>query len=807
MKRTHNTIIVATDLNGLNPASLQITTNISKTSHLHLNVTGIVQGVGFRPFVYKLARKLGLTGSVANTGHGVKIHISGSAAAIDTFLDKLKTDPPPLARISEIQFTAEQEIQFADDFTIVTSNDSGVKSTLISPDIATCEDCINDISSHENHRFHYPFTNCTNCGPRVTIIRGVPYDRPKTSMAVFPMCSSCMKEYHDPSDRRFHAQPNACPVCGPALSWHDNQGTEISDINEECLKACARALQKGAIVAIKGIGGFHLAVDAASNKAVQRLRENKHRDTKPLAVMVADLTTAERVCQLNDKERELLLSRERPIVLVLKKQSCLSDKLSPRIREIGIMLAYTPLHHLLFDMEECPEILVMTSGNLSGEPICTDNSEALQKLANIADYFLLHNRDIVTRVDDSVVRVVRGRLQMIRRSRGYAPIPFSIPGIKKTVLACGAEQKNTFCLSRNGLLFLSQHIGDLKGPANIDFFEESLDYMKSILDVSPELIACDLHPDYLSSRYAASSSLPGLKVQHHHAHAAAIMAEHNLSEGLAVIFDGTGLGDDGTVWGGEILHVDGTVYERVGHLAPLMLPGGDRATHEIWRMGLAFLSAGGFDISKLSALPSTLRDIPAESLPGIAMIMEKKINTPLSSSVGRLFDAVSSLLGIRQEVDFEGQAAMELETLAWTAYDSKDSMPDGDHYIGTTVWENRQWQLDLRPLLLWLLADLKKGTPVAAIALFFHLWLVRSTHKALLQLFAKRYPTQNIILGGGCFQNKMLLEFLAERLEENGFNVYTGEQVPVNDGGVSLGQACIALRQTENPAQRPNHTH
>ncbi len=791
-----------------NPSTnqLQRTASTSKTSHLHLNVTGIVQGVGFRPFVYKLARKLSLTGSVANTGDGVKIHISGSATAIDTFLDQLKADHPPLARIFEIQFITGQETKFPDDFTIVVSNDCGIKTTLISPDIATCEDCINDIFSPENHRFHYPFANCTNCGPRLTIIRGIPYDRPKTSMAVFPMCTSCMKEYHDPSDRRFHAQPNACSVCGPALSWHDNQGAEISDINEDCLKGCARALQKGAIVAIKGLGGFHLAVDAASNNAVQRLRENKHRYTKPLAVMVADLTTAERICQLNDKERELLLSKERPIVLVLKKPSSLSDKLSPHIREIGIMLAYTPLHHLLFDVDECPEVLVMTSGNLSGEPICTDNNEALHKLANIADYFLLHNRDIVIRVDDSVVRVVRGRLQMIRRSRGYAPIPLTVSGLKNSILACGAEQKNTFCLSRNEQLFLSQHIGDLKEPGNIDFFEKSLDYMKFILDVSPEQVACDLHPDYLSSRYAAGASLPCHKVQHHHAHAAAIMAEHDLTEGLAVIFDGAGLGDDTTVWGGEIFHVDGTHYERVGHLAPLMLPGGDRATHEIWRMGLAFLAAGGVDISKLSALPSTLQDIPAESLLGLAMMMEKKINTPLTSSMGRLFDAVSSLLGVRQEVDFEGQAAMELETLAWTAYESKESMSTGDRYTGTIVWESRQWLLDLRPLLLWLLADLKSGTPVADIALFFHLWLVRSTDKALLQLFGKRHPTQNIILGGGCFQNRMLLEFLAERLEKNGFNVYTGEQVPVNDGGVSLGQAYITLRQTDTLVQRANHT-
>ena len=764
----------------------------------HLNVMGIVQGVGFRPFVYKLAKKYGLTGSVSNTGQGVTIYISGSAAGIDNFLTKLQTEPPPLARISQIQFAGTGKTQSADDFTIVHSNnDNKTKSTLISPDTATCEDCIQDILSPENHRFHYPFTNCTNCGPRMTIIREIPYDRINTSLAVFPMCPSCLEEYHNPSDRRFHAQPNACRVCGPKLSWHDNKGTKITDRNEECLKSCAEALQKGTIVAIKGLGGFHLAVDAASDNAVQRLREKKQRYAKPLAVMVKDLAAAERVCLLNERERELLMSRERPIVLVVKKQSCLSDKLSPRIRELGIMLPYTPLHHLLFAMKACPEVLVMTSGNLSGEPICIDNDDALQKLGSIADYFLLHNRDIVTRVDDSVVRIVRGRLQTIRRSRGYAPVPLTATGLTKSVLACGAEQKNTFCLSRGDQFFLSQHIGDLKGPDNISFFEESAAYMKAILGVSPKHAACDLHPDYLSSRYAESLALPCLQVQHHHAHAAAIMAEHNLSEGLAVIFDGTGMGNDGTAWGGEILHVRGTHHKRVAHLAPLMLPGGDRATHEIWRMGLAFLAAGDLDIKDVTTLPSTLRDIPVESRLGIAQIMEKNINTPLSSSVGRLFDAVSSLLGIRQEVDFEGQAAMELEALAWSAHDHNAYIPIDDRYAATVIQNEGKYLLDCRLLLHWLLEDIKKGTPVAIIALSFHLWLVRSVNKALLFLFARQYSTDNILLGGGCFQNRMLLEFLAERLEENGFNVYSGEQVPVNDGGVSLGQAFIAARQDE----------
>lgn len=769
-----------------------------ESRHLHIKVMGIVQGVGFRPFVYKLAKQYHLSGSVANSGEGVTIHISGSVGNTDNFLHKLKTSPPPLARISDIQSSVLQKADSTDGFTIVLSDDSNVKSTLISPDIATCGDCINDILSPENHRFHYPFTNCTNCGPRMTIIREIPYDRKNTSMDVFPMCPSCLEEYHNPDDRRFHAQPNACPTCGPMLSWHDNTGETLTNSNEECLKSCAITLQGGQIVAVKGLGGFHLAVDASSGKAVERLRNKKQRYSKPLAVMAANIDVAESICLLSDQERELLLSKERPIVLTLKKESHLSNSLAPAIRELGVMLAYTPLHHLLFATKGCPLTLVMTSGNLSGEPICTNNTEALQKLGYIADFFLLHNRDIVTRVDDSVVRVVRGRLQMIRRSRGYAPIPLPVTGPKHSILACGAEQKNTFCLTRDKQFFLSQHIGDLKGPDNTVFFEESVRYMKNILDVSPDQIACDKHPDYLSSRYAESLPFSCSKVQHHHAHAVAIMAEHSLSEGLAVIFDGAGLGDDNTVWGGEIFHVKEADYQRVAYLSQLQLPGGDRATLEIWRMGLSFLAAAGLDIAKEPVLPSTLQEIPPASRLGIAQIMLKNINTPVTSSVGRLFDAVASLLGIRQEVDFEGQAAMELETLAWKAYEGGESVAAGDRYTATIKHDNKHYILNSIPLLHWLLEDLNKGTPVAHIALSFHLWLVRSAHKALSQLSTKSCPTRNILLGGGCFQNRMLLEFLSERLAKTGFNVYSGEQIPVNDGGLSLGQAYITALKTED---------
>ncbi|WP_457574395.1 carbamoyltransferase HypF [Desulfolithobacter sp.] len=762
----------------------------SETIHLKISVQGIVQGVGFRPYVYKLAKKLELTGSVANTGQGVEIFLSGPCRKTDRFLDLLKTEPPPLARISDIQVSIATQSPRADDFTIVTSTDGSAKTTLVSPDIATCSDCIYDIFSPRNRRYHYPFTNCTNCGPRMTIIRHIPYDRTKTSMACFPMCPSCEGEYHDPTDRRFHAQPNACPRCGPVLSWYDRQGNRLCLDNEESLTRCARALADGYIVAIKGLGGFHLAVNATSDESVRKLREKKNRYGKPLAVMTADMEQAKQVVCLGEKERQLLSSKEHPIVLAVKKESPLSSELAPGIRELGVMLPYTPLHHLLFTTSGCPRVLVMTSGNLSEEPICTGNREALARLAGIADYFLLHNRDIVTRVDDSVARVVLNRKRIIRRSRGYVPVPLAFKGAKRAILGCGAEQKNTFCLSRDDQAFVSQHIGDLKGPENMVFFEESIEYFRQVLEICPTEVACDLHGDYLSSRYAATLELPLQRVQHHHAHAAAIMAEHDVDRGLAVIYDGAGLGDDGTIWGGEILHVQDCRYERLAHLAHLALPGGDRATREIWRMGLALLAGAGLDITRDSVLPDSLAAIPAGTRDTIAMMMQKRINTPASSSVGRLFDGVASLLGIRQDVAFEAQAAMELETLAWSSGETTVPETTSGRYKATITKKNNRLMLDYRPLVRWILDDLDRSVPVPAIALSFHLWLVRST-LSLLDHLASRCSTSTILLGGGCFQNVLLLEMMATGLEKKGLRVFSGEQVPVNDGGISLGQVFI----------------
>jgi hydrogenase maturation protein HypF len=760
--------------------------------HVKINVRGVVQGVGFRPFVFNLATRLTLVGSVANTGKGVEIFISGPADAVERFLLKLETEPPVLAHISDLEIVPAQKQTTATDFTIVASEDKGRGSTLISPDIATCEDCLHDIFSPDNRRFHYPFTNCTNCGPRMTIIKRIPYDRPHTSMAVFPMCPACESEYTDPADRRFHAQPNACPQCGPKISWHDCGGKKLSQGNEQCLHLCARALKEGKIVAVKGLGGFHLAVNAYSDKAVHRLREKKHRYGKPLAVMAVDLAAAEKIGHIDARERQLLLSKERPIVLVRKKHDILSDELSPGIRELGIMLPYTPLHHLLFAMPGCPDVLVMTSGNLSDEPICTGNRDALDKLGPIADFFLLHNRDIVTRVDDSVVRVAAGKTRMIRRSRGYVPMPITVKKHNGTLLACGAELKNTFCLTRPGESFVSQHIGDLKGPENMVFFEESIHYMQDVLEITPERIACDLHPDYLSSHYAACRDLPCIEVQHHYAHTGAIMAEHDLSAGIAVIFDGAGLGSDGTVWGGEFFYANGANFQRVAHLKPFSLPGGDRATREIWRLGLALLTGCGWNIEDTAALPEPLQNISRQARIALWSMIKKKINSPQSSSVGRLFDGVASLLGIRGEVSFEGQAAMELEALAWKAYEEGASAADADNRYNALITTRKGMiQIDFRPFVQRLHRDLHNGVPVPMLALAFHQWLIRSTAEAV-QLLARRHKTTVVLLGGGCFQNRMLLEFLADRLEEKGLNVYSGEQIPVNDGGLALGQAYIA---------------
>ncbi len=758
---------------------------------VHIEAQGVVQGVGFRPFVYSIARELGLDGHVENTGAGVEIVVRGGEQAVARFIEALRNKPPPLARIGSIS-VRESEAPLAPGFSIRPSRDHQPAATLISPDIATCDDCLADIFSRRNRRYFYPFTNCTNCGPRMTIIARLPYDRANTSMRAFTMCPACRREYDNPDDRRFHAQPNACPHCGPSLAWRDHNGSLLCDDSTRALQECARALAAGKIVAIRGLGGFHLAVDAASEQAVTRLRRRKRRPAKPLAVMVADLDTPPVAGRINRPERELLTSRERPIVLCRLQDSGLCRALAPGLAETGIMLPATPLHHLLFSLPDCPKALVMTSGNPSGEPICTDNDEACARLAGIADFFLTHNREILTRVDDAVARVTAGRVQMIRRARGYAPLPVPLAAHLPPLLACGAELKNTFCLTRGDQAFISQHIGDLKGPDTLAFFEQSIRYFRDILEISPQAVVRDLHPDYLSSRHAEACGLPCTAIQHHHAHAGAVMAEHHLDQGLAVIFDGAGLGPDRTIWGGEFLLVRGPEWTRAAHLSPFPLPGGDAATRETWRIAIALLRAAGTDIAEPGSLPATLQTVPDPArIRDMEQVLASGINSPRCSSMGRLFDGIASLLGLRHLVEYEGQAAMELEDLAHRPCRAVGEHGPDDSRYRATLSKGPLPCLDMRPLVRWICDDLQRGVPVRILARCFHLWLVRST-VAMIDHLTGADRSVNILLGGGCFQNRILSEMLRRELEELGYRVYSGGMIPVNDGGISLGQAWLA---------------
>jgi len=773
--------------------------NSHNRSHhgIQILIKGIVQGVGFRPFVHGLAGELGLAGQVRNTSQGVKVRLYGPAERIKTFLERLPEEAPEASVIHTIDTDHDPHPLPRDGFHILASQD-GPAHALISPDLATCDACLAEILDPADRRFAYPFTNCTNCGPRLTILKKIPYDRPNTSMAAFTMCAACRREYEDPENRRFHAQPNACPVCGPRVSWHDSKGRLLTANNEKVLATCASALADGKIVAIKGLGGFHLAVDATTEKAVTRLREKKQRPDKPLAVMARDLKCIQQICTLDSLAKKLLNGRERPIVLLPKKNVPLDEALAPGMDVLGVMLPYTPLHHLLFAQKRCPELLVMTSGNRSGAPICTGNEEAIRELAGMADFFLLHNRDIVTRVDDSVVRIAANAPRLIRRARGYAPLPFPLPGTENSnILACGAEQKNTFCLTRAATKdgFVCQHIGDLQSIDNLVFYEQALLYYEQVLRIKPRRVVRDLHPDYLSSRFADTSGLPVLQVQHHHAHAAAVMAEHDLEECLTVVYDGAGLGEDGTIWGGEFFIIKKGDCQRRAHLRPFHLPGGDAATREIWRIALALLADAGLaDMADDAALPE-LRAIEATTKKNILRMLEKDINSPRCSSAGRLFDGVAALLGIRQTTTFEGQAAMELEALA--RQDKNDFLGAGKNLPDCLALtrDNAMLVLDHRPMIRTIVAARRAGQDSGEMALFFHHWLAQITQKTIKQITSQdNLPGKSmpIVLAGGCFQNQLLLETVTTGLQQQGYRVYSGEKIPVNDGGIALGQAWLA---------------
>lgn len=756
---------------------------------LQLSVRGIVQGVGFRPFVYRLAQRYALTGQVSNNGEGVAIVVGGAPEALQAFVVALEADAPPVARITRIDVRpADEDAGDAawQPFRILPSRQGMRPSTQIAPDIALCTDCLREILDSKNRRYRYPFTNCTNCGPRFSIVEHIPYDRPNTSMRRFVMCEDCRREYEDPLDRRFHAQPNACPVCGPQLSWHDRDGQPVAG---DGLELAAAALAAGQVVAIKGLGGFHLAVDACADEAVATLRQRKNRPAKPLAIMVGNLETAARFARIDDGEAALLTSPEHPIVLVARRDgNGLARGIAPGIGPIGLMLAYTPLHALLFVQSATPEALVMTSGNRSDEPICIGNAEALQRLRGLADGFLLHDRDIVTRVDDSVARVLDGRVRLLRRARGYSPVPIPLRRPTADILACGAEMKSSFCIVRNNEAYISQHIGELTGVENFDFFRESVDHLEAVLEVSPERVACDQHPDYLSSRYAHGRVGLCQEVQHHHAHIGAVLAEMGLDGPvLGIVLDGAGYGHDGTVFGGEIYRADRNSYTRLARLSHLLLPGGDRAAEQPWRMALSLLFQSiGAGVLAEQTQPSSLLAIDPTHKQLVGQMMVKGLHCPKTSSCGRLFDAVSALLGLCLFSDYEGQAAMLLEQQASLVGDDSNFPA----YPVTLTSEDGLRVIDSAPLGKLVCADLASSVARPVIARRFHRWLVDAL-QAVIEELRLRTGITEVILSGGCMQNKLLLETLAGQLRAHGSTVHAGALVPMNDGGIALGQAYI----------------
>jgi len=749
-----------------------------------IEVSGIVQGVGFRPYIYRLAGERQLTGSICNTAAGVSIEVQGPPAAVDDFLARLPAEAPLLARITEITV---HEIPCNGDlhFRIVTTHRGEPVSTLISPDVAVCADCLREMFDPADRRYRYPFINCTNCGPRFTIVRNIPYDRPFTSMAAFRMCSACQAEYDDPSNRRFHAQPNACWTCGPQVELWDLVGKRVEAADP--IAETVTRLQRGDVVAIKGLGGFHLACDATNADAVRTLRERKRRVEKPFAVMVPDVSTAERFCEVDEAARQLLLSPQRPIVLTLRrKDTAVADEVAPFNRYLGVFLPYTPLHHLLF-AEGKFSALVMTSANMSEEPICIANDEAVRRLQKLADCFLVHNRDILLRCDDSVTRISSGRARQLRRSRGFVPVPVFLSEEVPSVLAVGGELKNTICLTKGRHAFLSQHIGDLENAESYSFFEEAIEHLQRILEITPVAIAYDLHPSYFSTGWAlAQSGLPQIGVQHHHAHIASCMAENHLDgQVIGIALDGTGYGTDGRIWGGEVLLADYSGFERAAHLAYVPLPGGEAAIREPWRMAVAYL-VRHFGCDFVRGLP-LVADVPPKNLNVLFRMMEQGINSPLTSSCGRLFDAVAALAGIRHRVNYEAQAAIELEMAIANSSDESA-------YPFELVPEGEGWTIDTRGLFEALLRDLGRDVSLADISRRFHNGLVEVLAELASRLREKS-GLQRVCLSGGTFQNAYLFERVCERMGKENFRVFSHGEVPAGDGGLSLGQALVAAKK------------
>ncbi|HEX7681164.1 MAG TPA: carbamoyltransferase HypF [Thermoanaerobaculia bacterium] len=747
---------------------------------LHIEIRGTVQGVGYRPWVYQVAQRIGVAGRVWNDSCGVSIDAFGQSDVLHRFIDALQIDAPPAARVRSVIWSPT-EGNAPDDFAILESEIAGERQVSIPADLATCDDCLREMLDPGDRRYRYPFINCTNCGPRYSIVTGAPYDRAKTSMAPFTMCAACRAEYESPLDRRFHAQPNACPDCGPQLVARKRRREAIETTDP--IDFAARALRAGFIVAVKGIGGFHLACDATSAAAVQRLRERKHREAKPLAIMVRDLGAAEKIAQLTNKERILLTSIERPIVLVQRRPEV--NVGGDDIPLIGLFLPYTPLHHLLLGDAGVP--LVMTSGNLSDEPMVTSDDDAFTQLRDVADVFLVHRRAIVTRVDDSVARVIDGAPVLLRRARGYVPRAITATSpFEQPILACGAHLKNTFCLASGNSAFLGPHIGDLESEATMRAYESAIERMKEFTGITPEIIVHDLHPDYLSTRYAlAQQGVRTIGVQHHHAHIASAMAEHGLDGTVVgVAYDGTGFGTDGTSWGGEILIAGYETYERFATFRPIMLAGGDQAIRQPWRIALALLDEAFDQEPPLHRIP-LFRDLPRKAVDAVRRMIAEGLNTTPARGVGRYFDAFGAIVLGLPDARYEGEVAFRWNMVA-------DGIEHGLYPIvihdGVTPWE-----IDPRPMVRAAVDDLLAGRSAATISARFHNTLAAATAQVAGSALAL-HGAMPVVLSGGCFQNARLAESLIAALRPK-TKVFMNREVPPGDGGIALGQAFIGRAQ------------
>ncbi|CAM2076316.1 MAG: carbamoyltransferase HypF [uncultured Clostridium sp.] len=761
-----------------------------------IEVKGIVQGVGFRPFVYNLAKLNNLAGWVNNTNQGVIIDIEGNENSINKFIDELKNNPPALSKINSINIIDKEVINYK-NFFIKESNSDLRPTTYISPDYSICSQCKKEIIDKDDRRYRYPFTNCTNCGPRFSIIKSLPYDRISTTMNDFEMCDKCKEEYMNPSNRRFHAQPNACPECGPRVYITDKNNKEIKVTDP--FNEVIRLLKQGNIFAIKGIGGFNLVCNSKSKETIQRLRERKHRPNKPLAVMIKDIETVKKYCILSKYEEELLKSNKRPIVLLDKKDKyVLAENLSPNNKKIGVMLPYTPLHYLLFDDEL--DSLVMTSANISGEPIIYKNDDAVKRLNNIVDYFFMHNRDIYMRVDDSVSKIVLDEERIIRAGRGYSPYTLNINTVSE-ILALGCELKNTISLSNKNDIFISQYIGDLKNVETINFLEKIIEHFSKLYNVIPSVLVYDKHPDFeykkikLEKILNISGEIKVIETQHHHSHIVSCMAENNIStDVIGIAFDGTGYGEDKSIWGGEFFICNKREFERVGHLDEFYLPGGDKAVKEPWRIGVSLIYKA-FKGEAKEFIPKYLQD---KEYNIIRTMIDRKINSPKTSSMGRLFDGISSILGFTNEITFEGEAAITLENIS-------DEKNDEIYEFEIKKYEGKLI-LDFNNIIKGIISDIDNKVNNGIIARKFHNTIIKSTIEMVLYI-REETNINTVVVSGGVFQNEILFKGVVRGLEEYKFNVVTHKIIPCNDSGVSLGQLIIANELIKEELREESHVY